>query len=435
MGLYTDFTGETGIEFHYYITCLNAVYKESAPSNMASAQTYSMTDEQLLDMAQEAHFRYYWEGAEPVSGLARENIPGRKDMIATGASGFGIMAILTGIERGFITRQEGIERSERITSFLEKADKFHGAVSHFIDGPTGKTVPFFGPKDNGGDLVETSFLYQGLLAARQYFTGNSLQEKTIRTKIDSLWKNVEWSWYKQFRDSPYLYWHWSPDQEWIINHRLIGWNECMITYMLAIMAPKYNVSPELYYTGWASQETYAQEYREDWGKTKDGAMYTNGNTYYGQKLDVGVSNGGPLFFIHYSYMGLDPHEVTDKYTNYFENNRKMAKINLRYCIENPGKYEGYGEDCWGLTASDFGFQYHAPEPVLRMDKGTMAPTGALSSFPYTPDASMKALKNYYRNYGYFLWGEYGFRDAFNLTYNWCSPSYMGVNQAPVTVMI
>lgn len=432
---FTDFVGETGYKAWYKVTAVDYALNESPASNAVSALTYSMTDQQLLDMVQEAGFRYYWEGAEPVSGLAPENIPGRKNMIATGASGFGIMAIITAVERGFITREEAVERFLRITSFLEKADKFHGAVSHFIDGSTGKVEPFFGARDNGGDLVETSFLFQGLLVAHQYFNKETTHEKQIRKSIDTLWRNIEWNWYKRYKDSPYLYWHWSPDQEWVINHRLIGWNETMITYLLAIMGPKHGVSPEMYYSGWAGKEQYAQEYRIDWSRVTDGSMYTNGNTYFGEKLKVGVSNGGPLFFIHYSYLGLNPHQFTDKYVNYFENNRKIALINYRYCIENQGSYIGYGADCWGLTASDFAWNYQAQEPMLHRDNGTIAPTGALASFPYTPEESMSALKNYYRNMGKFLWGEYGFRDACNLTVNWCSPLFMGLNQAPVTVMI
>jgi hypothetical protein len=153
------------------------------------------------------------------------------------------------------------------------------------------------------------------------------------------------------------------------------------------------------------------------------------------KLDVGVSNGGPLFFTHYSYMGYDPHLITDKYTNYFVNNQNIAKINYNYCVSNPKSYKGYGEAGWGLTASDGPFDYSADEPVLWQDKGKLTPTGAISSFPYTPDESMKVLKNYYYNYGKFLWGEYGFKDAFDLTHNWCSEIYMGLNQAPMTVMI
>lgn len=434
MNRYADFLGEVGKTAYYKVTAVDYALNESAVSEILSATTRPMSDEELLDMVQEANFRYYWEGAEPNSGLARENIPGRTDMIATGASGFGIMATIAGVERGFITREEAVQRFLKITSFLEKADKYHGVVPHFIDGTTGKTVPFFGSKDNGGDLVENSFLFQGLLAARQYFDRDNDKESRIRKSIDKLWKDVEWDWYKQFKDSPYLYWHWSPDQAWVINHRLIGWNETMITYLLAIMAPKHGVAPEMYYSGWASQEKIAQDYR-GWGGVPEGRMYTNGNTYYGQDLTVGVSNGGPLFFVHYSYMGLDPHQFTDKYTNYFDNNQKIARINYRYCVENQGGYIGYGEACWGLTASDFTWSYQAQEPVPGRDNGTIAPTGALASFPYMPEESMRALKNYYRNYGSFLWGEYGFHDAFNLTVNWVSPLFMGLNQAPIVVMV
>jgi hypothetical protein len=191
----------------------------------------------------------------------------------------------------------------------------------------------------------------------------------------------------------------------------------------------------MYYTGWASQDTIAQKYRSAWGKTEDGSMYTNGKTYYGLKLDVGVSNGGPLFFTHYSFMGFNPHLFQDKYTHYFDNNRNIALINYRYCSENLKDYTYYGENCWGLTASDGPWGYKAREPVQRMDDGTIAPTGAIASFPYLPQASMKALKYYYRDCGSFLWGEYGFRDAFNLQEDWCANIYMGLNQAPMIVMI
>lgn len=432
---FSDFLGETNCKAYYKISAIDYKLNESGLSQELSAETHPMTDEEFLDMIQEAHFRYYWDGAEPNSGLARENIPGRSDMIATGASGFGIMATIVATERGFITREEAVERFVKITSFLEKADKYHGAVSHFIDGKTGKTVPFFGPKDNGGDLVETSFLTQGLLVAHQYFNKNTPKENLIRKNIDTFWRNIEWSWYRQFPDSPFLYWHWSADQEWIINHPLIGWNETMITYLLAIMSPTHFIPADMYYTGWASTNERAQDYRKDWGQTDDGSMYKNGNSYFGELLNVGVSNGGPLFFIHYSYFGLNPHKFSDRYTNYFDNNRAIATINYRYCVENPGNYTGYGTDCWGLTASDFAWHYQAQEPVRTRDNGTIAPTGALASFPYTPKESMEALKNYYRNYGHFLWGEYGFRDAFNLSENWCSTIFMGLNQAPITIMI
>ncbi|MBS2097562.1 glucoamylase family protein [Carboxylicivirga linearis] len=432
---YSDFTNDPGKSFYYKISLVDYQYNESELSKSIKADTRMLSDEELLDMVQEASFRYYWEAAEPNSGLALENIPGRKNMIATGASGFGIMALIVGAERGFITRTEAVDRMLTITRFLSECDKFHGAVSHFIDGPTGKVEPFFGERDNGGDLVETSFLFQGLLAARQYFTKDTNDETEIRSNITSLWEDVEWDWYDREKENKYLTWHWSPDKGWVINHKLIGWNETMITYLLAIASPTHSVPADMYYNGWASQEELAVTYRKAWGNTDDGSFYTNGNYYHGVKLPVGVGNGGPLFFIHYSFMGFNPHLFTDKYTNYFDNNQRIALINWRYCSVNPKNYRGMNDSFWGLTASDGPWGYNAIEPKIEKDNGTLAPTGALASFPYTPEQSMEALKNMYRNHGKYLWGEYGFKDAVNLEENWCAGIYMGLNQAPVTVMI
>ncbi|HSI69577.1 MAG TPA: glucoamylase family protein [Gillisia sp.] len=432
---YTDYTGVPDKTYHYKISVLGNDYSESSLSSSVSVQTREMNDEELMEMVQEAAFRYYWEGAEPTSGLARENIPGRKNMIATGASGFGLMALIVGAEREFISREEFISRISKIVSFIENGDTFHGALSHFMDGPTGKAEPFFGKYDDGADLVETSFFMQGLLTVEQYLSETNPEEKELRNRISQIWKNVEWEWFKQFEDSPYLYWHWSPEHEWHINHKLIGWNETLITYFLAIASPTHPISPEMYYTGWAGQDTIAQNYRSNWGRTLEGANFTNNETYYGIPLEVGVGNGGPLFFIHYSFLGLDPRKFEDKYTNYFENNRDIALINYRYSSQNPEKYEGYSPQSWGLTASDGPWGYKAREPKPEMDDGTMAPTGAIASFPYTPEESLAALKHFYRENGSFLWGEYGFRDAFNLSQDWTANIFMGLNQAPMVVMI
>jgi len=432
---FTDFTGESGKTWYYKIRYVDYQYNETASSETAEASTRQFSDEELLDMVQEASFRYYWEGAEPHSGLARENIPGRHNMIATGASGFGIMAIIVGVERGFISREQAVQRMKRITAFLKGCDKYHGAVSHFIDGPTGKITPFFGDRDNGGDLVETSFLFQGLLAAREYFDENNSDENEIRKAITQLWEAVEWCWYDREKEGKFLTWHWSRNHEWLIDHKLIGWNETMITYLLAMASPTHPIDASMYYNGWASQEERGIEYRKAWGKTDDGSNYTNGNYYHGIKLDVGVANGGPLFFVHYSFMGMDPHKLSDRYTNYFDNNKNIALINWRYCTENPNNRKGYNDSFWGLTASDGPWGYRALEPVKEKENGTMAPTGALASFPYTPEQSLAALKNMYRNHGRYLWGEFGFRDAVNLDVNWQAKIFMGLNQAPVAVMI
>jgi exo beta-1,2-glucooligosaccharide sophorohydrolase (non-reducing end) len=433
---YSDFLGKSGVTAHYKVAASDKQYRLSPLSIAASASTREFSDDELLTMLQEACFHYYWEGADPHSGMARENIPGDDRIVATGASGFGIAALVVGVNRGFITREQGVERLTRIVGFLEHAQRYHGAWSHYMNGGTGETMPVFGMFDNGGDLVETSFLMQGLLAARQYFHGDSEVEQDLYRRISQLWETVEWDWYRGDPKSDFIYWHWSAEWARQIHHPLIGFNEVMITYLLAMSSPTHGVPVDMYYSGWAGQSQQAFDYRRGWSGSTDGDHYANGHTYYGIKLDVGVGTGGPLFFTHYSYLGFDPHRLHDPYTSsYFENNRNIALINRAYSIANPKHFEGYGPNAWGLTASDgpSGYVPHAPDDAS--DKGTLTPTGALASFPYTPDASMAAFKHDYRDLGAQLWDIYGPRDAYNPGQDWVSTIYMGLNQAPITVMV
>jgi hypothetical protein len=433
---YSDFLGKSGVTAQYKVAASDHNYRTSPFSAVVTASTRELSDDELLTMLQEACFHYYWEGADPHSGMARENIPGDDRIVATGASGMGIAALIVGVDRGFITRAQGIERITRIVAFLEHAQRYHGAWSHYMDGNTGHTMPVFGMFDNGGDLVETSFLIEGLLAARQYFRGNSDTEKNLYQRISQLWETVEWDWYRGPEPGDFLYWHWSAEWRWQIQHSLIGFNEVMITYLLAISSPTHGVPASMYYSGWASQSERAQQYRGGWSQSVNGDHYFNGHSYYDIKLDVGVGSGGPLFFTDYSYFGFDPHSLHDRYTpSYFENNRNIALINRAYCIANPKRFPGYGANAWGLTASDgpTGYVPHAPDD--NSDTGTLTLTGALSSFPYTPEASMEALKHYYRDLGNQLWDVYGPRDAFNPKEDWISPIYMGLNQAPIVVMV
>jgi hypothetical protein len=432
---YTDFLGKTGHRAQYKVTASDRNYRQSEFSELASAATREMTDEELLTMLEEGCFRYYWEGAHPEAGTTLENIPGDDRIVATGASGFGIMTLIVGVDRGFITREQSLERLAKIVDFLETAPRYHGVWAHFMDGHTRQSLPVFDMFDDAGDLVETAFLMEGLLAARQYFRGADDAERSLYQRITELWETVEWDWYRRSPESDALYWHWSPDWGWHINHRITGFNEAMIVYLLGVASPTHAVPAELYYTGWAGQSHAVMDHRRRRSASAAGDRYVNGHTYFGIKLDVGVDSGGPLFFAHYSYMGLDPRGLGDRFTDYFENNRNMARINRAYCIRNPKHFKGYGPDCWGLTASDgpSGYLPHAPD--LTDDDGTITPTGALASFPYTPEASMAALKHFYRDLGDRAWDIYGPRDAFNLSANWFSPIYMGLNQAPIAVMI
>jgi exo beta-1,2-glucooligosaccharide sophorohydrolase (non-reducing end) len=419
---YCDYTGDPHMTASYRVTARTSTLLESPPSAPATASTHPMTDDQLLTMVQQASFRYYWEADEPHSGMTRESQPGNDDAIALGASGFGVMAIMVGAERGFITHQQAIDRLLQMTSFLAHADRYHGAWPHFLDGRTGHRMQVFGMYDDGADLVETSFLMEGLLAARQYFKDDGPAGRALYDSITQIWEGVDWNWFRATPRRDALYWHWSPDYSFYIANRLTGWNETMITYLEAIASPTHPIPPSDYYTGWAAEGT--------------DHLFGKKHTYFGISLDMNYAPGtpGPLFFTQYSYMGYDPHGRRDRYADYFQNNRNEALVSQAYSIANPLRRKGYGADCWGLTAVDGPDGYREYKPFLT-DDGTIAPTGAISSFAYTPTQSMLALKHFYRDLGAQVWSIYGFRDAFNLEQNWYSGITMGLNQAPMAVMI
>lgn len=385
-----------------------------------------LTDDELFKLVQRNTFEYFWSGAEPTSGLACERIhldgvypDNDQYVVTTGGSGFGVMAILVGIERGFITRKEGFERLRHIAAWLEKADRFHGIWPHWLDGRTGKTVPF-GQHDNGGDLVESSFLAQGLLCVRQYFKDGNAEEKALAFKIDQLWKEMEWDWHRGPDKENVLFWHWSPEYAWKMNFRIRGWNECLITYVLAACSPTHGVPAEVYHEGWA-----------------EGGKIVGGPKAYGHKLALRHQgrevSGGPLFWAHYSFLGLDPRKLKDRYTNYWEHNVNHTLINYNHCVANPHRHIGYGPNCWGLTASYSTRFYaaHCPEE----DLGVISPTAALSSFPYTPKQSMAAMRHFHDDLGGSLFGKYGFYDAFNQHVDWFPRRYLAIDQGPIVVMM
>ena len=323
------------------------------------------------------------------------------------------MSLIVAAERNWKTREEVAGRLLKMLQFLEKADRFHGMFPHWMYGATGKTRPF-SKNDNGADIVESAYLFQGLIAAKEYFTNQTKEETEIRSIITKLWNEAEWSWFTKGEDV--LYWHWSPDKEWTMNHQIKGYNECLITYVLAAASPTYSISPEVYHKGWAG-----------------GKDFINGKEYYGIRLPLGFEYGGPLFFSHYSFLGLDPHGLTDKYADYWIQNTNHTLINRQYCIDNPKKFKGYGENCWGLTASDNHLGYGAHSPTE--DLGVITPTAALSSFPYTPEHSLKAMRHFYEDHGDKIWTEYGFADSFNETENWFGTSHLAIDQGPIIVMI
>ena len=373
-----------------------------------------LSDNALLDLIQQQTFKYFWDFGHPTSGLARErNTSG--DLVTSGGSGFGIMAIPVAINRNFITRAQGLTRMQTIVSFLKNtAQKFHGAFPHWLNGNTGIVIPF-STKDNGADLVETSYLIQGLLCVRQYFNDAGSAETTLRNDINSIYNGVEWSWFRNGGQNV-LYWHWSPNYNWDMNVQIRGWNESLITYVLAASSTSYGIAPAVYNSGW-----------------KGVPGFVNGNFYYGYQLPLGPAYGGPLFFSHYSFLGINPNGLTDISANYITQTKNHTLINYNYCKANPKNYFGYSDSVWGLTASDIEGGYTASSPTN--DVSVIAPTAALSSFPYTPNESMAALKFFYYVLGDKLWKEYGFVDAFSLHSLWFANSFLAIDQGPIIIMI
>jgi hypothetical protein len=400
-----------------FSTTLQAQKKKPVKENTVAVRQKDLSDSALLDLVQKQTFRYFWDFAHPVSGLARER--SNKDfnygdeVVTTGGSGFGVMSVIVATERKWISRDTAARFLLKMIKFLSKSDSYHGVFPHWLNGETGKTIPF-SRKDDGADLVETSFLFQGLLCARQYFNGTDRTETELRNRIGWLWNDIEWNWFTKGEDV--LYWHWSPNNGWAMDFPVRGFNECLIMYVLAASGERYPVKSSVYHRGWAQS-----------------IFFKNGKEFYGYKLPLGFDYGGPLFFSHYSFLGLDPNGLKDIYADYWEQNKNHTLINRQHCILNPGKFKGYGPDCWGLTASDTYNGYDAHSPTN--DHGTITPTAALSAFPYTPEFSMLALKHFYNDLGDKIWSEYGFTDAFNESQNWYAKSHLAIDQGPIIVMI
>jgi hypothetical protein len=376
-----------------------------------------MTDSALLDLVELQTFQYFWTFGHPVSGMARERTSSG-ETVTTGGSGFGIMSMLVAVQRNFIARSAALSRIDTIVNFLtNKATHFHGAFSHWINGSTGATIPF-SQQDDGGDIVETSYMMQGLLCARQFFNSTTdPNEISLRSAINALYDGVEWNWYTQGGQNV-LTWNWSPNYNWAINFQVRGWDEALITYVMAASSNvSLNTIPKIAYdNGWARN-----------GSEK------NGQSYYGIPLPLGPDYGGPLFFAHYSFLGINPQNLTDAYANYWNQDTAHAKINFTYCVNNPLHYYGYSSACWGLTASDIQGGYTASSPTN--DVGVIAPTAAISSLPYTPTQSMDAIRFFYYKLGDKAWGPYGFTDAFNLTTIWFDSDCLAIDQGPEIVMI
>lgn len=387
------------------------------------------TDTQLVEMVQKDALKYFWDYAESNSKLARERYhtdnPGQDaNVVSAGGSGFGLMTILVGIKNGYVTKAEAISRLSTALNFLQNADRFHGAWPHWMNGSNGQVIPF-GPKDNGGDLVETAFLAQGLICVREYFKNSTdPSEIALSQKADTLFKGIEWNWYTKGENT--LYWHWSPNFEFDMNMPLKGFDEVLITYVLAAASPTYTINKPIYTNGWARNGAIASP-ASQYGLP----LVVNHNTAPG--------NVGPMFWSHYSFLALDPRGLTDDYVNYGNATTNHAKIMYQYCVDNPKGWLGYNSKSWGLTASysrnplTGGDDYSAHQPSN--DLGIITPTAALSNMPYTPVESMNMLRFLYNeNYSKYI-GVAGPYDAYSVHYNWVTPRYLAIDQGTIAPMI
>lgn len=386
---------------------------ESEPAE-TSAQIRDFSDDELMDMLQRYTFRYFWEGSHQATGMALERSNGNSRTAASGATGMGLMAMIVAHEREYKPQEEVKDRILKILEFLENCERHHGAWSHWYNADTYQTQPF-SADDDGGDIVETSFVAQGLIALKNYFTEADAKSVQIRETADALWKGIDWDWYRNGQNV--LFWHWSPNINFQKNMKVTGWNECLVTYVMAASSPTHGIDKEVYDQGWA----------------RNGAM-VNPRTFYGHEIRLSPDWGGPLFWIHYSHLGINPHGLSDMYADYWQEHVNTAKIHHAYSVANPKGHAGYSDKNWGLTASDDPYGYTAHQPMSN-DNGTISPTAALASMPYTPEESLKTLKYFYHKRGKDLFGKFGLYDAFNDNLGWVQKAYIGIDQGPIVVML
>jgi hypothetical protein len=366
----------------------------------------------VMDEWQRKNFSFFFEGASS-TGMALEGND-RGDVITIGGSGFGVMAIIVGTERSWITREQSTTQMQKIVRFLGKAERFKGAWSHWYN-PDGTAHPF-GDQEKTGDLIETAFMMAGLLAAGEYYTGTSAVEKEIRDSVASFWKTIDWRFYAGTDNA--LNWLYYSHENRLTMH-IKGWNEGLISYILALGAPEpMNISYDVYNNGWLS----------------GGAILNRTGKFYGYDLPLGENYGGPMFFAHYSFLGLNPNLMEDNYANYWKQNVGHTMINRHYCVYAAPKTFKYGETDWGLTACYGGrppWGYLARSPLN--DDGVIAPTAALGSYPYTPFYSTQVL---FRLAEYSLvHGTYGFADAYSPETSTSEKKHLAIDQGPIVVMM
>ena len=398
-------------------SCVDDESTLPAPSTSNDNSYSPVTVKAMMDEQQKKIISLFYEGADPTTGMAYNN-PKYKETLTTGASGMGVMCIVAGVERGWIDRAAGAEHIAKMTRFLKKATRFEGAWSHWYY-TNGAPYPF-GNQVAAGEIVETAFMMGGLLTACEYFTGNSDAEKEIRENTQYFWETINW---KKFIKGDKLYWIWHSDKVGQNNElelQMIGWNECLLIYILGMAAPDHLKIPQsIYSTSW-----------KGWN------FATPSRKTYGYLMPLGTEYGGSLFLSQYSFLGLDPRLMEDNDVYYWTQNVSHTMINRHYCIfEAPAEYN-YSELNWGLTACGgcgSNSDYKGRRP-FQDDDGVIAPTASISAYPFTPFYSTQVMFNMSKNFPN-LNGEYGFSISYSPSEKSVGTDYLAMEHAPMAIMI
>jgi hypothetical protein len=412
---FVDFEVQNGSTYRYRVRAVQRTGAESQDSATISATPQALDDKAFVDLVQHTAFDYFWYEANPTNGLIkdRSSDPSRSSIAAVG---FGLSALTVGIDRGWISREMGRTRVLTTLQFLDNsphgpeadATGYKGFYYHFLDMQTGR-------RDGDSELstIDTALLLGGILHVREYFDQDDATEAKIRALANNLYSRVDWPW-MQVRSARISH-GWKPEMGFL-PYDWGGYNEAMILYVLALGSPTHPIDPDAW-TTWTS--SYAWE------------------THYGQAFVVFP----PLFGHQYSHVWIDFRGIQDAYMrakglDYFENSRRATLANRAYAIANPHGWADYGENVWGLTASDIPASYSARgAPPAERDDGTITPTAAGGSFAFTPHESLAALRHMYAAYRTQIWGPYGFKDAFNPSQKWFATDYLGIDQGPIVLMI
>lgn len=402
----------------------------------------SATDVALMKDLEYRTFRWFWDAADPVTGLVPDRYPSDQTQSSVASVGFGLTAYGIGVTRGYVTRPQAVERTLRVLRTMLRlpqnatpmqAGGYHGFFYHFLDHRTGLRFN----TDTELSSIDTALLMQGVLFARSFYTQDTVSEREIRDLADTLFNRVDWRW--MLRPDNRLSMGWSPEHGFLSNY-WEGYSEGMMLYVLGLGASHSALEP-------VSWQAWLATNDKRWGES------------YGQTF----LNFAPLFGHQYTHAWIDFRGIRDEWNrekglDYFENSRRAVYAQRSYAQHNPGRWQDYGSDIWGLTASDGPadtvrheggqerhFMAYSARGVGRdytLDDGTLAPTAAGGSVAFAPEIAIRALRAMKDKYGMRIYGQYGFVDAFNPSYHddgqknfWADNTYLGIDQGPILLMI